>query len=98
MKSTLSIKVRLHDYNTGRSFGDQINIQGFAVGNGCTHETECEFQNDYGPYLMQLFRDYGFITNEMYNEVDGKCNNKKELPQDCTDLLDKVFHFLKKDR
>jgi hypothetical protein len=94
LKSNFFSNFRLHDYNTGRKFEDQINIQGFAVGNGCTHETECEFLSDYGPYLMQLYRDSGFITSEMYNEVDAKCNNKKVLPDDCTALLDKVFFFI----
>jgi hypothetical protein len=47
---------------------------------------------------MQLYRDYGFITNQTYNEVDAKCKNNKDLPKDCTDLLDKVKFQSKKDR
>lgn len=94
-KSKIFCYIRLHDYNQKYSDPkDQINIKGFAVGNGCTHETECEFQNDYGPYLMQLYRDYGFITQEMFEEVDSKCNNKQVLPDDCVAMLDQVFFCL----
>lgn len=62
LKSNLFTKIRLHDYNQNRAADSQINIQGFAVGNGCTHKTECEFLSDYPPYLMRLYRDIGFIT------------------------------------
>jgi len=66
-KSTLKLRIRIHDFNQNQAPSNQINIQGFAVGNGCTDQTECEFQNDYGPYLMRLYRDYGFITEIMFD-------------------------------
>lgn len=37
LKSKKIFKDRLHDYNQYRAKDSQINIQGFAVGNGCTH-------------------------------------------------------------
>ena len=39
LKSKKFFKKRLHDYNQLVAKDRQINIQGFAVGNGCTHET-----------------------------------------------------------
>lgn len=39
LKSKKFLNLRLHDYNLLRAKDSQINIQGFAVGNGCTHET-----------------------------------------------------------
>ena len=40
---------------------------------------------------MQLYRDYGIISQEMYDLVDGKCKDQgEELPKECTDLLDQV--------
>lgn len=69
----------------------KFKLQGFAVGNGCTDPLECEFQNDYGVYLMQLYRDLGFISKEQYDEVDGKCRDQGPiLPDDCQKLLDEI--------
>ena len=40
---------------------------------------------------MVLFRDLGFISQQMYEMVDSKCKDKgSELPKECTDLLDQV--------
>jgi hypothetical protein len=69
----------------------KVNLKGFAVGNGCTDPLECEFQNDYGPFLMQLFRDYGYITQAQFEEVDNKCKDQgPELPKDCQQAIDNV--------
>ncbi len=40
-KVILKINFRLHDYNQQRASDSQINIKGFAVGNGCTDVSEC---------------------------------------------------------
>ncbi|XP_031472757.1 uncharacterized protein LOC116245239 [Nymphaea colorata] len=64
--SKYCILVRLHSTNDKDPV--KVNLKGFAVGNGCTDPLECEFQNDYGPFLMQLFRDYGYITQEKFEE------------------------------
>jgi len=54
------------------------------VGNGCTDPLECEFQNDYPVYLMQLFRDLGYISEDMYQQVDKLCKDQGPvLPKDC---------------
>ena len=69
----------------------KVNLKGFAVGNGCTDPLECEFQNDYPVYLMQLYRDIGFISEAQYQEVDAKCKDQgADLPEACTKLLDAV--------
>lgn len=61
------------------------------MGNGCTDPLECEFQNDYGPFLMQLFRDYGYITQAQFEEVDGKCKDQgPELSKECQQALENV--------
>jgi hypothetical protein len=40
---------------------------------------------------MQLYRDYGFISQQTFEEVDKMCANQGEdLPDDCQALLDKV--------
>jgi len=40
---------------------------------------------------MQLYRDFGYITQEQYNTVDGKCKDKGAvLPDDCNKLLDDI--------
>ena len=31
-----------------------IQLKGFAVGNGCTHPTECGFTTDFPTYLYKL--------------------------------------------
>jgi len=72
-------------------------LKGFAVGNGCTDPLECEFQNDYPVYLVQLYRDIGYITQSQYEAVDSKCKNQgAELPKECTVLLDEVKLVLMK--
>ena len=59
------------------------------MGNGCTDPLECEFQNDYPVYLMQLYRDIGYIRQEQFEKVDQACRNQgAELSKDCTLLLD----------
>ena len=69
----------------------KFNLKGFAVGNGCTDPLECEFQNDYGVYQMELFRDFGFISQEQYDLVDSKCKNQgSKLPDDCIKIMDEV--------
>lgn len=40
---------------------------------------------------MQLYRDLGFISSDLYNSVELLCRDKKDLPKDCTDLMDKVI-------
>ena len=73
----------------------KVNLKGFAVGNGCTDPLECEFQNDYGPFLIQLFRDYGYINQEQFENVDSKCKNQgPELPDDCKQALDEVYSII----
>jgi len=40
---------------------------------------------------MQLYRDYGYISQQTFEEVDKKCSNQGEkLPDDCQAMLDKV--------
>lgn len=78
-------------HSTAKDQPLKFNLKGFAVGNGCTDPLECEFQNDYGVYLMQLYRDLGYISQELYNQVDSKCSNQGSvLPDDCQKLLDDV--------
>lgn len=70
---------------------NKFNLTGFAVGNGCTDPLECAFQNDYPVYQMQLYRDFGYITQEQYDNVSSKCKDQGGvLPDDCTKLLDSV--------
>lgn len=65
------------------------------MGNGCTDPLECEFQNDYGPFLMQLFRDYGYISQEKYEEAEKKCSNQGPvLPDDCKALLTEIDNIV----
>lgn len=87
--STYFYLLRLHSTNDKDPI--KVNLKGFAVGNGCTDPLECEFQNDYGPFLVQLFRDYGYITQEKYEEVDKKCRDQGAvLSQECQNILDEV--------
>lgn len=80
---------RLH--STNEQSDVKVNLKGFAVGNGCTDPKECEFLNDYSPYLMEMVRNFGYISDEMYKEIDAACGNAgKELPKDCEKLLDRV--------
>jgi hypothetical protein len=40
---------------------------------------------------MQLYRDIGYITQQQYESVDGKCKDQGAvLPDACTALLDEV--------
>jgi hypothetical protein len=76
----------LHSTNDQESV--KVNLKGFAVGNGCTDPLECEFQNDYGPFLMQLFRDLGYISQEQLETIDGLCKNQGPiLPDNCKAAL-----------
>lgn len=69
----------------------KFTLKGFAVGNGCTDPLECEFQNDYGLYLMEFYRDIGFISEAQYVDVDSKCNNQSsELSKACEDAINEV--------
>jgi len=44
---------------------------------------------------MQLFSDYGYITQEQFQNVDGKCKDQgPELPDDCQKALEDVNHLL----
>ncbi len=44
---------------------------------------------------MQLFRDFGYITQQKFEEVDKKCSNQgPELPKECQDVLDEVADVL----
>jgi hypothetical protein len=82
---------RLH--STAKDVPLKFNLKGFAVGNGCTDPLECEFQNDYGVYLIMLYRDLGFISQDHYELVDSKCANQgPDLPDDCQKLLDEVIN------
>lgn len=65
---------RLHSTNDKDPVN--VNLKGFAVGNGCTDPKECEFQNEYPPFLLQLWRDFGYITQEKFDEVDGLCKDQ----------------------
>lgn len=61
------------------------------MGNGCTDALECEFQNDYPVFLMQLYRDIGYISQEQYETVDEECRDQgAELTQKCMQLIDEV--------
>jgi carboxypeptidase C (cathepsin A) len=70
----------------------KVNLKGFAVGNGCTDPLECEFQNDYPVFLMQLFRDLGYISQEQYELVDATCKDQGPVLSDkCQDMVDAVL-------
>lgn len=78
-------------HSTAEANALTFNLKGFAVGNGCTDPLECEFQNDYGVYQMVLYRDLGFISQEQYEQIEGKCSGHgADLPDDCTKLMDEV--------
>ena len=41
---------------------------------------------------MEMVRNFGYITDEQYKEIDYKCGRAgKVLPKECEDLLDKVI-------
>ena len=41
---------------------------------------------------MQLYRDVGYISQEQYEMIDGKCKDQGAvLPDDCVKELDKVL-------
>jgi len=82
-------------HSSGEKTPLKFNLKGFAVGNGCTDPLECEFQNDYPVYLMQLYRDIGYITQTQYETVESKCANQgSNLPVECTTVLDEVISII----
>ncbi len=56
-----------------------INFKGFAVGNGCTDVSECEFINDYPRYQYRLFNDLGLIPDSDYERAEKTCANLVDL-------------------
>jgi hypothetical protein len=53
-------------------------LQGFAVGNGCTDLTECEFINDYPRYQYRLFNDLGILPDSDFEEANKLCDTPEE--------------------
>jgi len=40
---------------------------------------------------MQLFRDFGYISQAQYDDVDGKCKDQgAELSDECQAAIDQV--------
>ena len=54
---------KVHNFNQHTQL---INLKGFAVGNGCTDASECEFINDYPHYLYILLNDVGMISDKLF--------------------------------
>ena len=51
---------KIHDF---KQKVNTINLKGFAVGNGCTDASECEFINDYPHYLYVLLNNVGILSD-----------------------------------
>jgi hypothetical protein len=72
-----------------------INLKGFAVGNGCTDVTECQFdsvdeENAYPRYQLQLFNDIGILSDSDFEEVKRICNDTQKLSDLCKNKLEEV--------
>ncbi|CAD8109286.1 unnamed protein product [Paramecium primaurelia] len=80
------------DYNVGKPTDSLINLQGLAIGNGCTDPTECTDQAD--PFQIHVYKFYGrhnFISEELYEKilaVQNECYGVKDGK--CKELADKV--------
>lgn len=64
-------------------------MKGFAVGNGCTDITECEFINDFPRYQYQLFNDIGVLPDSDFQEANKLCSTEK-LSDDCKHKMDQI--------
>ncbi|CAD8159544.1 unnamed protein product [Paramecium octaurelia] len=80
------------DYNAGKAADNRINLQGLAIGNGCTDPTECTDEAD--PFQIHVYKFYGrhnFISQELYEKilaVQNECYGVKDGK--CKELADSV--------
>lgn len=51
---------------------ERINLKGFAVGNGCTHPTECGYEY-VSYYQVEYMHQRGFVTDESWKEFRDYC-------------------------
>ncbi|XP_027153704.1 serine carboxypeptidase-like 34 [Coffea eugenioides] len=80
----------IHDNNKKVSKKSCINFKGLMVGNALLDdETDQRGLIDYA-------YDHAVISDQLYNEIKGKCNFSIEhLPKDCNDALGKYFDVYK---
>ena len=57
---------------------DKVNFKGFAVGNGCTHPTECvgrkmKFNNDVSTYVYDFYWGQGKYSTETRSLYEQTC-------------------------
>lgn len=78
---------QIHEYNKKVN---NINLKGFAVGNGCTDASECEFINDYPHYLYILLNDVGILSDKLFKEAEDLCMGSKDLSDECKAKMDQI--------
>lgn len=69
-------------------------MKGFAVGNGCTDASECEFLSEYPHYLYTLLNDIGVLSNEIFFKAEKLCLNTPDLSDECKAAMDQVPYRL----
>lgn len=55
----------IDEYNKGQAADTKINLIGIAIGNGCTHKTECSLGYEPEPYLADTMYSHGMYTPEL---------------------------------
>lgn len=62
---------------------DRILLKGIAIGNGCTHPTECGVEvNYYSRYQYEFLHQRGFISDDSWLEYWSRCAMAWES-EDC---------------
>lgn len=83
----------IHNYNQGSS-GFKINLKGWAVGNGCTHPTECVgrkmlIKNDLSTYVYDFYWGQGKYSPETRKLYESTCLVNPNGPA-CHQVRDKI--------
>ncbi|CAD8089514.1 unnamed protein product [Paramecium primaurelia] len=80
------------DYNSQQSADSRINLQGLAIGNGCTDPTECT--HEAWQFQIHVFHQVGrhnFISEELYEKVRSVEKQCIEVKTDiCTQISKEV--------
>ncbi|CAD8084365.1 unnamed protein product [Paramecium sonneborni] len=82
------------NYNDQQTIENRINLQGLAIGNGCTDPSECT--HDAWAFQIHVFHQVGrhnFISEELYEEIrkeEDKCIKEKGKLEICKKISKEV--------
>lgn len=93
----LADKIIEHNKSAGAK---KINLKGIAVGNGCTHPTECSLASeDWPQHVIDFLGRHGVISEEQYKkflilQASDRCSDLENLDKACTDFVDELWDYL----